>query len=273
MKITFIGGGNMAGALIGGLLARGHRASDLLVVDPSDTARAALERHAGIVLRARAERDAVAGATVVLAVKPQLMQAVARALAPMLDGELLISVAAGIRGADLARWLGGHERIVRAMPNTPSMIGLGVCGLAACAGTNDEDRDTATRILAAVGETLWFDDEASLDAVTATSGSGPAYVFRFIEAMTEGATALGLSAQAARVLVMHTVRGAAELALRSDEPPGVLRERVTSRGGTTAAALEVMAERELGPIVAEAMRAANDRSVSLGAEFGQDTRA
>src|SRR5690606_7462954 len=171
--------------------------------------------------------------------------------------------------SDLSRWLGGHRRIVRAMPNTPALIGMGVTGLAALSGTGEADRQTAERVLAAVGPTVWVSDESLLDAVTAVSGSGPAYVFLFIEALQDAALGLGLDARQSRELALHTVAGAAQLALRSDEAPATLRERVTSKGGTTAAALAVMEAGGLRTLVANAVQAACRRSVEMGEEFGR----
>ena len=178
-------------------------------------------------------------------------------------------MAAGIRATDLSRWLNGHARLVRAMPNTPALIGLGVTGLAAFPGLGADDRARADEILRAVGQTVWVDNEGLLDAVTAVSGSGPAYVFHFIEAMLAGARALGLDEAQARALTIGTFTGAARLAAESDEPPSVLRERVTSKGGTTAAALAVMSERGIAGHIADAMAAACRRSVELGDEFGR----
>jgi pyrroline-5-carboxylate reductase len=268
-RIAFIGGGNMAAALIGGLVARGAVPATLAAIDPSDAQRASLASRFGIGTHPTASAEALDADVVVLAVKPQQMREAVAAVAPHVRGQLLLSVAAGVRAADLSRWLGGYRRIVRTMPNTPALVGLGATGLAALPGTADEDRRRAESIMGAVGETVWVDDESRLDAVTALSGSGPAYVFRFIEAMIDGGLALGLDAEQSRRLALQTVLGAAQLAVRSDESPAVLRERVTSKGGTTAAALAVMAERDLGGIVADAMAAASRRSEELGREFGQ----
>ncbi|HOA94528.1 MAG TPA: pyrroline-5-carboxylate reductase [Quisquiliibacterium sp.] len=269
MRITFIGGGNMASALIGGLLAGRLSPGDIRVVDPVESQRALLVQRFGVGVSADAA-GAVAGSDVtVLSVKPQQMREAASALAAHVRDQLVISVAAGIRASDLSRWLGGHARIVRAMPNTPALIGQGVTGLAPFPGLADADRARADEILRAVGQTVWVDEEGLLDAVTAVSGSGPAYVFHFIEAMLAGARALGLNEAQARALTIGTFTGAARLAAESDEPPSVLRERVTSKGGTTAAALAVMSERGIATHIADAMAAACRRSVELGDEFGQ----
>jgi pyrroline-5-carboxylate reductase len=196
------------------------------------------------------------------------MREAATALAPLLRDQLVISVAAGIRAADLSRWLGGHARIVRSMPNTPALVGEGVTGLAALPGLPQADRDTADTILRAVGQTVWVEHEGLLDAVTAVSGSGPAYVFYFMESMHRAALALGLDDDQARRLTLATFAGAARLAASSDEPPAVLRERVTSKGGTTAAALAVLGERGVQQDIVDALAAACRRSVEMGDEFG-----
>jgi pyrroline-5-carboxylate reductase len=270
--IVFVGGGNMASALIAGLLARGAAPAGVGVIDPSDTQRAALsQRHGIATFASTADAAAAIGAAgvLVLAVKPQQMREAVESLVAWMRDPLVLSVAAGVRAADISGWLGGHRRIVRTMPNTPAMIGLGATGLAALPGTGEADRQTAEAILSAVGETVWVDDESKLDAVTALSGSGPAYVFRLIEAIARGGEQLGLTREQAMRLTLQTFVGASQLAARSDEPPSVLRERVTSKGGTTAAALSVLEARDVGGLFAEALRAANDRSEELGREFGR----
>jgi pyrroline-5-carboxylate reductase len=268
MRITFIGGGNMAGALIGGLIARGQAAADLAVIDPSPEQRAALSQRGVGRLFGTPEPVALASDVIVLAVKPQQMREAATAIAPLLGGRLVISVAAGIRTSDLSRWLGGHTRIVRAMPNTPALIGEGVTGLACPNDLPASDRAAADTILGAVGQVVWVDDETALDAVTAVSGSGPAYVFYFMEAIERAGRELGLTSEQARALTLATFSGASRLAAQSSEPPSVLRERVTSKGGTTAAALAVMGERGLAAHIGDALAAACARSKALGDEFG-----
>jgi pyrroline-5-carboxylate reductase len=271
MRILFIGGGNMAAALIGGLVARGSAATDIEVVDPSQVQRDTLARRFGVNCHAAADAELVARCgLIVLAVKPQQMRLAATSLAPAIKDQLVISVAAGIRSADLSRWLGGHQRIVRAMPNTPALIGLGTTGLAAPESLASGDRSLAERVLGAVGSTVWVEDESQLDAVTAISGSGPAYVFLFIEALEAAAMQLGLNASQARALAQGTVMGAAQLAAQASEPPAMLRERVTSRGGTTAAALDQFEAGDLKGLVARAARAAQQRSIELGDEFGRE---
>ena len=268
-RIVFVGAGNMASALIGGLIARGTEPASLQAIDPSASQREALGARFGIATHA-ASGDPVGQADViVMAVKPQQMREAVNALAPQIATQLIISVAAGVRATDLSRWLGGYSRIVRTMPNTPALIGLGATGLAMLAGGTDADRKLAESIMQAVGQTVWVDDESQLDAVTALSGSGPAYVFRFIESMIAAGTGLGLSPEQSRQLALQTVSGAAQLACASSEPVALLRERVTSKGGTTAAALSVFEARGLDAVVAQAMGAARDRSAELGDEFGR----
>ena len=268
-RIVFVGAGNMASALIGGLIARGTAPASLQAIDPSASQREALAARFGIATHG-ASGDPVGQADViVMAVKPQQMREAVNALAPQIATQLIISVAAGVRATDLSRWLGGYSRIVRTMPNTPALIGLGATGLAMLAGGTDADRKLAESIMQAVGQTVWVDDESQLDAVTALSGSGPAYVFRFIESMIAAGTGLGLSLEQSRQLALQTVSGAAQLACASSEPVALLRERVTSKGGTTAAALSVFEARGLDAVVAQAMGAARDRSAELGDEFGR----
>lgn len=262
--IVFIGAGNMASALIGGLLGRGVPASQLAAVDPSESQRAQVQARHGIRTEAAVDASLLRDAVVVLAVKPQQMREAVQAIAPLLGDQLLMSVAAGVRASDLSQWLGGHVRIVRTMPNTPALVGLGATGLAALPGCLAADRTLAQTIMGAVGCTVWVEDESMLDAVTALSGSGPAYVFRFIECLIIGGEQLGLSAEQARTLALQTVLGAATLAATSDEPASVLRERVTSKGGTTAAALAVFEEGDLAALVERAMAAADHRSQELG---------
>ncbi|HEX4985814.1 MAG TPA: pyrroline-5-carboxylate reductase [Burkholderiales bacterium] len=272
MRVLFMGGGNMATAMIGGLLQQGFAAGDLRAVDVSEEARLRLQQRFGVAVAADAG-TAVTEDVVLLAVKPQQMQALAKRLRALLRGQLVISIAAGIRTTDLSRWLGGHARIVRAMPNTPALVRAGVTGLFAPAGVGSADRDAARAILGAVGTVVWVDDEAGIDAVTAVSGSGPAYVFYFIEALERAAAGLGLDAARARELAVQTFVGAAKLAGAGDEAPSVLRERVTSKGGTTEAALKAMEAGEVGQRIARAVQAAAARSHELGDEFGRDQAA
>jgi pyrroline-5-carboxylate reductase len=206
---------------------------------------------------------------VVLAVKPQQMREVAAALQPQLAKQpLLLSIAAGIRGADLSRWLGGYGAIVRSMPNTPALIGRGITGMVAMPGASEQQRAHADSIMRAVGQTVWLDDEALIDPVTAVSGSGPAYVFYFLEAMQQAAQEMGLSAAQGRELALATFTGAAELAAQSDDPVEVLRQRVTSKGGTTHAAISSMEQAGVKQAIIEAMKAAAARGRELGDELG-----
>ncbi|CAB3640385.1 pyrroline-5-carboxylate reductase [Trinickia soli] len=268
MKIAFIGGGNMAAALIGGLIKRGVAPAHLYAIDVNEDARARTHTQFGVATGAQTDETLGGYDAIVLAVKPQVLKAVAASLAPHLSTQLVVSIAAGIRGADLSRWLGGYTRIVRAMPNTPALIGQGVTGLAALAGVDEAGRALATDVLGAVGTTVWFDDESKIDAVTAISGSGPAYVFYFIEAMQEAARRLGLSDEEGRALALGTFAGAAQLAVQSDESAAVLRERVTSKGGTTAAALAAFDAQGVKEAIVKGALAAEARAKVMGDELG-----
>ncbi len=269
MKIAFIGGGNMAAALIGGLVKRGVTLADLYAIDVNDDARSNLQTKFGIRTAAAPDDTLRTFDAIVLAVKPQVMKEVAASLAPHLSTQVVVSIAAGIRGADIARWLNGYTRIVRAMPNTPALIGMGVAGLVALPGVEEAGRALAASVLGAVGETVWFDDEAKIDAVTAISGSGPAYVFYFIEALQEAARRLGLSDDQGRALALATFAGAAQLAAQSEEPASVLRERVTSKGGTTAAALASFNAQGVKDAIVAGVLAADARAKEMGDELGK----
>jgi pyrroline-5-carboxylate reductase len=274
MKIGFIGGGNMAQALMGGLVAKRVDAR-YVVVEPFASAQATLRRLVpdAVVLdvpsTALADCDAI-----VFAVKPQTFRDAATAAAAFLgDRPLVVSIAAGIRTAEIARWLAidpSSRPIVRAMPNTPALIGEGITGLFATAAADAHARELAETLLSAVGQTLWVDRETDLDVVTAVSGSGPAYVFAFIEALAEGATALGMSKDDAHRLAVATFVGASRLAAASEESVSVLRERVTSKGGTTFAALTHLNEAGCHRAIVAAVRKASERSAELGDEFGRD---
>lgn len=269
-KIAFIGGGNMARALIGGLLAKGHTASDLLAVDPSAEARARLAAQTGAAVQEGIDARVGGADLVVLAVKPQQMHAAARELAPQLAEQVVLTIAAGIRSADLSRWLGGYPRIVRAMPNTPALINAGISGLYAHPSVDTAGRAAAGAILEAAGEILWFEDEAALDAVTAVSGSGPAYVFYFLEALQRAAASLGLAPEAARRLAYATFSGAIKLALASPLDPAQLRAQVTSKGGTTECALAALDAAEVAEHFVAAVHAARARGREMGEIFGQE---
>jgi pyrroline-5-carboxylate reductase len=270
MDLTFIGGGNMATALAGGLAAKGYDAQRIKVVEVLPDARARLAGALGVRCFEQPAAAAPFGEVVVLAVKPQQLREAARALAPHLKSELVLSIAAGIRLVDLGRWLGGYARLARCMPNTPALIGAGITGLYARPEVGPEQRAQAQAVLEAVGEVIWVDDEALLDPVTAVSASGPAYVFFFIESLERAARAVGIEAGAARRLAIATFRGAAELAARSDEAPATLRERVTSKGGTTERALGSMLGDRVDEAIVRAVRAANDRARELGDELGRE---
>jgi len=265
--LAFIGGGNMARSLIGGLVARGAPATDLRVAEPVDALREALAHDFGIATFAH-KLDAVPGAgTWVLAVKPQVMRSVCQTLAPVAQASrpLVVSVAAGITAAQLERWLGGDIAVVRAMPNTPAILGAGVTGLFANAQVDAGDRARAEGLLAATGRTVWIDDEAMMDAVTAVSGSGPAYVFLLAEAMQAAGEAEGLPAEAARTLALQTILGAARMLTEGDVPAAELRRRVTSPGGTTQAAIETFESGGFRELVANAIHAATERGRQLSA--------
>jgi len=274
LTFGFLGGGNMASALIGGLVARGVPAGSIRVADPFPEAQARLARDFGVHASAAPDAALAASDVLVLAVKPQQFREAAAQLLPQLAASgrdpLIISVAAGIRLEDMQRWLGGRSRLVRAMPNTPALAGMGMTGLAAPAGLAEQDRAVASAVAEAVGQCLWVENDAQIDAVTAISGSGPAYVFYFIEAMERAATELGLTAEQGRKLAVETFRGAAALAGQSPEPVSTLRERVTSKGGTTYAALTAMEGAGIGAAFVRAMHAAAERGAEMGAEFGKD---
>jgi pyrroline-5-carboxylate reductase len=271
-KIAFIGGGNMAAALISGLLKRSLLDADSIVSDPSAEQRHRLTRDFGIAAtddNALAVQDAE---VVVLAVKPQQMRSVAQQLAPHLQAKrcpLLISVAAGIPHAALAQWVGPRIAIVRAMPNRPALNGLGATGLYAPAGVGQAHRVLAQSIMGAVGATVWVEREQQMDTVTALSGSGPAYFFLFMEALEAAAHDRGLPMELAHRLTLETAFGAAQMARESADTLATLRQQVTSKGGTTAAALEVFDAAGLRDIVARAVAAAERRSAELAAEYGQ----
>jgi pyrroline-5-carboxylate reductase len=273
LRIAFIGGGNMASALGSGLSGKACPAANFHIVDPGETARVAW-RQQGATVSAQADDELARCNVWFYAVKPQYMREAVQASQPFLrDGTLVISVAAGIRGDALSQWLGSPgkpwTRLIRCMPNTPALVGAGITGMLALEGAGAQDRTLAESMLRSVGEVVWVADDDAIDAVTATSGSGPAYVFLFIEALMAGARALGLDDEQARKLALHTLAGASRLAIESTDAPAVLREKVTSKGGTTAAALAVLREGGFEELVARAMEAAARRSRELADEFGQ----
>lgn len=270
LKIGFIGGGNMATALIGGLAGRLTPVDRIRVVDPNAEALARLRQRFGVGTAQQVDAGLAGCDLIVLAVKPQQMQTVAAQLRPHLQAQLVLSIAAGIRTDDLSRWLGSYGAIVRSMPNTPALIGQGITGMVAMRGVSDKQRAAADAVMRAVGATLWLDDETLIDAVTAVSGSGPAYVFYFLEAILEAAQELGLSREQGTALALATFGGATRLAEQSTEPLHVLRQRVTSKGGTTQAALASMEAAGVKQAIVTAIKVAAERSRELGEEFGRD---
>ena len=270
MNVTFIGGGNMASAMIGGLLSQGWSAGSIRVVEVAAPARERLERDFKVTAFPAVTAAAAHADCIVLAVKPQVLREVALALRAHLGSQLIVTIAAGIRLADLARWLGGYSRLVRVMPNTPALVLAGVSALYAPANVSAEERAAAESLLGSVGATVWLEREEQIDAVTAVSGSGPAYVFYFIEAVEQAARELGLPAATAHKLALETFSGAARLALASADAPATLRERVTSKGGTTERALSSMETDRIKESIVRAVRAAATRSRELGDELGKD---
>ncbi|OOG28587.1 pyrroline-5-carboxylate reductase [Thioalkalivibrio denitrificans] len=271
--IAFIGAGNMARSLIGGLVQDGWPEDALWAVDPDASQRDAVLRRWPSVHVHEEAGEAVAHAdVVVLAVKPQVLRDVARGIAEAVQSRrpLVVSIAAGVRGADIERWLGGDLPVVRCMPNTPALVGSGATALAANSRVDTGQKAVAESILRAVGLTVWLDDETALDAVTALSGSGPAYCFLLMEAMEDAGVQLGLPRETARLLALQTAFGAAKLALESEDDAATLRTRVTSRGGTTEQALRVLESGGFRELFTRALTAARDRSRELADQLGKD---
>lgn len=274
MNICFIGGGNMATALIGGLLGKGFSAAQICVVEINADNRARLQRDYAVRVFENLADGVADSQVIVFAVKPQQMQAIAIQLGPLLSGQIVLSIAAGIRLTDLARWLQNQNAVfVRAMPNTPAMIGAGMTGL--CYSSfppghllQPEQRECIEQIVGAVGSFAWMDSEEDMDAVTAISGSGPAYFFYFIEALERAGKELGLSEHTARKLALETAFGAAKLAHESAESPATLRARVTSKNGTTERALLSMEANNVKQHIIAAAKAAAARSREMGEELG-----
>lgn len=265
--IAFIGGGNMASAIIGGLLKRGMAASQIQVVEPWKEQRAKLRKQFGVQVSENPGESLASATLVVWAVKPQTFKDAALLTRFHTKTALHLSVAAGIRSDSIAHWL-DTQRVVRSMPNTPALIGKGITALFARPAVSADDRLAVERVIQTTGDFVWLDDEKHLDAVTALSGSGPAYVFYFIEAMVQAGVDMGLSHEQAHKLAVGTFVGAAELARSSDEPPEILRARVTSKGGTTYAALTSMEQDDIKLQFMRAMHAARRRAAELGDEFG-----
>ena len=270
-SIAFIGGGNMASALIGGLVRAGRSPADVLVIEPVQAQRDKLSADFGVRTASAAGPALAEAGLVVWAVKPQLFAEAAAPCALQVAGALQMSVMAGIRCASIARAINvapEAARIVRSMPNTPALIGRGIAGLYATPAVTAAERALVEQLLAPTGQTLWVGREVDLDAVTALSGSGPAYVFYVIEAMMAAAAEMGLTPEQGKRLALATLDGATELAARSDEPPALLRERVTSKGGTTHAALQSLQADGVAPAFVKALKAAQQRAAELGDEFG-----
>jgi pyrroline-5-carboxylate reductase len=276
VHITFIGGGNMGRALISGLLSNGFEANQLSVVEANASTGLQLHQDFGVQIIGVLDQiafDFSKNNVVVMAIKPQDFNVIAKSLSAKLKhatapGPLILSIAAGIRLKDMSRWL-DHERCVRAMPNTPALISKGITGLFADAAVNASDRALAETICNAVGQAVWVSEEKLMDAVTAVSGSGPAYVFAFLEAMQSSGEKLGLDSATARKLAYATLEGATQLAHNSDEHAGVLRERVTSKGGTTAAALDMLKQLDWHGALEKAVDAASQRGKAMGDELGK----
>jgi pyrroline-5-carboxylate reductase len=265
--IAFIGGGNMASAIIGGLLRQGLAPAQIEVVEPFADARRRLQAQFGVKAQELAGPALARAQMVVWAVKPQTFKDAAAQARDHTAKALHLSVAAGIRSDSIAAWL-GTGRIVRSMPNTPALVGKGMTALFARPDVSAADCSLVEQAIATTGDSLWVQEEKQLDAVTALSGSGPAYVFFFIEAMIRAGVEMGLSAQQSRTLALGTFVGASELARASDDPPEVLRQRVTSKGGTTYAAITSMEQDQVQALFVKAMHAANTRAAELGDEFG-----
>jgi pyrroline-5-carboxylate reductase len=265
--LAFIGGGNMASAIIGGLIKQGTPANCILVVEPFEDARQRLQTLFSVRTLSAADATLCEAGLVIWAVKPQTFKEAAQQTRDFCANALHLSVAAGIRSDSIANWL-GTERVVRAMPNTPALVGLGQTGLFARTAVTPNDKAWVEQVVATTGALLWVKDEPLLDAVTAISGSGPAYVFFFIEAMVEAGVKMGLTAEQATQLAIGTFEGASQLAKTASEPPSVLRERVTSKGGTTHAALTAMQNARMGELFETALKAAQIRAHELGDEFG-----
>jgi pyrroline-5-carboxylate reductase len=276
LKIAFIGGGNMANAIISGLIQNGLNPNNLLAIDPSESARNVLIEKYHVMTQSdilSSKKFLQTASLVVLSIKPQQMLEAMTALSMCLkelpeSQHLILSIVAGVRLIDIEKYL-DRARIVRAMPNTPALIQKGVTGLYRGKNVNGDDIELIEIVCKAIGQYVWVDREELLDIVTALSGSGPAYVFSMIENLIESACLLGLSYDQARLLATQTIIGAGELALQSSESPTILREKVTSKGGTTFAALEVLREHHWGQALQEAIKAATKRAQELGDEFSQ----
>lgn len=268
VSMAFIGGGNMASAIIGGLLRQGMRPDQISVVEPFADTAAKLQRDFGITALTAAGPALGGAQLVVWAIKPQLFSEAAAPVMPYTTGALHLSVAAGIRTDSISRWVGTH-RVVRCMPNTPALVGQGMTALYPCPTVTPADKALVEQVIGTTGQSVWVTQESHLDAVTALSGSGPAYVFYFLEAMTEAGVRMGLPQAQAYQLAVATFAGSASLAAASTDTPEVLRQRVTSKGGTTYAAISAMESSGVKPAFIQAMLAAEQRARELGDEFGK----
>ena len=268
-RLAFVGGGNMANAILGGLLREGLAPKQVVVIEPFAETADKLRKELGVEVHAQASHVLANSDLVVWAVKPQVFKDAALPVASFTQNSLHLSVAAGIRSDSIARWL-HTNRVVRSMPNTPALVGQGMTGLFARDGVSARDKKLVEHVLESTGEWLWVTQESDLDVVTALSGSGPAYVFYFLEAMTEAGVQMGLSQEQAYHLAKATFGGATHLARQSSDSPQVLRQRVTSKGGTTYAALTSMAQDHVKEAFVKAMLAAQKRAGELGDEFGKD---
>jgi len=267
MKTVFIGGGNMASAILGGYLAQGFEPSEIAVIERNAERREQLQRQwgGGMLVKEHPDQSIEQYDVILMAVKPQDMSEAARILAPYLSrNSLIISIAAGIRLDCLSQWFSGHNRLIRAMPNTPALVGEGITGLAALSGVTSGDREKAEILLGSVSQIVWFEKEEELDAVTAVSGCGPAYVFYFIEALDKAAQELGLSPENSRQLALQTFLGASRLAAESKHSPAELRIQVTSKGGATEAALSSLEKHKVNELFIDAVKIAAEKSKALG---------
>ncbi len=266
-NIAFVGGGNMASAMIGGLLKRGAPKGSIQVVEPLAAQRQKLSNQFGVQVQAAPGAQLASAALVVWAIKPQIFKDAALQTRFHTKNALHLSVAAGITSSSIARWL-DTDHVVRAMPNTPALVGKGMTALYARPSVSGAGRSLVDRVVKTTGQRIWLDEEAQLDAVTALSGSGPAYVFYFIEAMIEAGVSMGLKREQAHQLAVGTFVGAAALAKASTEPIEILRSRVTSKGGTTHAAISSLEQGKVKALFISAMHAAQMRAQAMGDEFG-----
>ncbi|HQR68990.1 MAG TPA: pyrroline-5-carboxylate reductase [Burkholderiaceae bacterium] len=270
MNLAFIGGGNMAQAMLGGMQASGMVTASMHVLEPDAAKGAEMAQAYGVTPHETPGDWLRAVEVVVLAVKPQTAREAVAAVVQYLGTPLVVSIVAGVRGATLARWL-GHQRIVRAMPNTPALIRAGITGAVGLDEVSTSQHDKADRILRSIGQVVWLTDESLLDPVTAISGSGPAYVFYFIEALQEAAREMGFTEEQGRLLAVETFVGAARLAQFGAERVALLRERVTSKGGTTAAALACFERDDIRRRIVDGVRAARDRAAEMGRQFDTES--